>query len=180
MKKEVNTGVDQAFEEKMKRLALFLSDRLSAKLGQLLTFNFQDAKLTPYKNIQELPGDYFTFLLADTEQKKAVHALQAEIIWRLTNRFFGGQGTLDERPGETVFTYAESFVGKQFIQMVQDGLKLTLRSMKLLKTTESPGYCHVFLPEEDVALFQFSVKLNQETIGTYHIALDKKLGDSIL
>ncbi len=159
-------------QKSLKLVALGLSDIISTQLKLVFMIDFQSINKIRYDIfLQKLDRKYLTFATKDRHSTQIIHVFDSSIIYALNNRIFGGEGLVEKREFDDLFSFSEMW----FIDMFEDWV---LRAYKkqgfdfyVSKSVENPKFYHLFLPDDEVIEMVFEVKITKTQIGLYYICM---------
>lgn len=157
----------------VKKFGLVLSDTVSNQLKTLFTCRFYGKKLIPYQSIQKLDSPYLTFSLYNSEKAPVLIAVDAPIVYRLSNRLMGGEGVVETRQGKAVFTQTDQALGNHLIGWTQAAFRKQGVGLSLGKITDSPKFFYIYLPDELVWQVAFEVMIGAEQVGMIFLCVDR-------
>jgi flagellar motor switch protein FliM len=170
--------METELETKFRLSMLHLSDIVSSELKLIFSLDFQELAVIPYQQfIQKLDRKYLTFSTEDSKKKKIIHVLDANIIYALNNRMFGGEGIVERRDFDTLFSFSEQHMATLFRRWVIEAFEQEKISFKIKKRVENPRFYHLFLPDEDVVELTFAIKITKAQIGMYYCCVEKSMFD---
>ena len=156
----------------VKKMALILSDSVSGQLKTHFTCRFFGKKLIPFQSIQKLESPYFTFTLYNEDKAPILMAVDAPIVYRLSNCFLGGAGIIEPRQ-KTTFTLSDYALGNHLIQWTLDGFQKQGLTLSKGKIADSPQHFHIYLPDEMLWQIAFEVKMGVHQAGMIFLCVDR-------
>ena len=147
-----------------KLLSLLLSDQVSS----LLKFNFDmkevDCRTTLYAQFSQMMPDFLFVGLYKYKSRGLLLFIDPKIVYMLSNRMLGGQGTVETKP-TPMFTFSETFFGKELVSWFTQYYQKSGVPVSFLRVENQIDHIHYFFPDEEVAVVSFTCKYNGEPIG---------------
>lgn len=171
----MNVEHDIPLEGLVKQVGLSLSNRLSEALNIPFMCKYFAKKLSPYEAIQKLDRNYFAFSMLSSDESPVLHVMDTQVLYRLTNRILGGEGVVEQRSSQPLFTFSERIVGQKMIGWITDAFDKNNLHLNLDKIANGPRYFHLFLPDEKVWQFAFELYMGSQMAGMYFLCMDQQL-----
>jgi flagellar motor switch protein FliM len=151
-----------------RQLSLSMSDEFSSTIKGNFDMKDIGCDEQTYASFLEGCPKFALFGLFHYRSRGMLILIDPQIVYSVSNRFMGGSGEIEKKP-TPLFTFSETFFGKEILSLLSSNLQNKGVDIQFLRLETYPNNIHYFFSDETILTTTMKIKLNGEPIGDIRI-----------